>query len=107
MKGHINGNYRNRFVGNRRGRNRRERRDRRCTRCKHLMDADEFREKLVDLVTRIIVEHQLPDYGERCSACYKHLYNQDGGSTLSRHRAEKIVDGMELVKALNDRVDLM
>jgi hypothetical protein len=60
------------------------------------MDED-LREQLVSTITNIIVSHKLPDLGSKCSTCYKELYGEGNGSTLSRHRAEKIVDAMDLV----------
>lgn len=62
------------------------------------MTPDELRDHLVDMVTDIIVAHQLPDYGHICNKCKQRLYSDGKGSTLSRHRAEKIVDDMDLVE---------
>ena len=62
------------------------------------MTPDELREKLVSMITDIIIAHQLPDYGISCNNCHKRLYSTGDGSTLSRHRAEKIVDELDLVE---------
>lgn len=60
---------------------------------------DDLRDQLIDMVTDIITTHQLPDYGHICRSCHKRLYSDgDGSTTLSRHRAEKIVDDMDLVE---------
>lgn len=61
------------------------------------MTNDELREELVNAITAIIIKHQLPDYSAICSGCPAHLYQQDS-KTLSRHRAEKIVDDLDLVE---------
>lgn len=50
------------------------------------------REQLVDAVTAIITAHQLVDYGSQCRLCHQQLYGEGHGESLSRHRAEKIVD---------------
>lgn len=62
------------------------------------MTVDELREELITAVTDIIVAHQLPDYGHKCKSCKKRIYSGENGSSLSRHRAEKIVDDMDLVE---------
>jgi hypothetical protein len=64
------------------------------------MNDDELREQLVEQITRILASHHLADYGSKCLNCRKELYGEGNGSTLSRHRAEEIVDGLGLVRAL-------
>lgn len=61
------------------------------------MTPDELRNQLVTIITDIIVAHQLPDYSHICRKCKQHLYGADS-TTLSRHRAEKIVDDLDLVE---------
>lgn len=53
------------------------------------------RERLIEAVTDIIARHQVADYGNTCHGCGKALYGERGCS-LTRHRAEKIVDDLEL-----------
>lgn len=55
----------------------------------------EQRERLIEAVTGIITRHQVPDYGNTCHECGKHLYGEKG-CTLSRHRAEVIVRDLDL-----------
>lgn len=50
------------------------------------------REELVDAVTEVITAHQLADYASQCRLCHRQLYGEGQGESLSRHRAEKIVD---------------
>jgi len=63
------------------------------------MNDEELRERLIQQVTDILASHHLADYGSKCLSCLKELYSEGNGSTLSRHRAEKIVDQMDLVRA--------
>ena len=58
------------------------------------------REQLVDDICDVIITHQLADGLTRCAACgSRELYGEGNGTTLSRHRAEKIAD-MLLAKGL-------
>jgi len=58
---------------------------------------DDLRDWLVERITNVIVHHQLTDYASKCNGCAKELYGGGGGMTLAHHRAEKIVDDLELV----------
>lgn len=62
------------------------------------MTPDELRDKLVTTIVDIITAHQLPDYGHICRECKARLYSEGNGSSLSRHRAERIVDELDLVE---------
>lgn len=64
------------------------------------MTPDELRDKLVTTIVDIITAHQLPDYGHICRECKARLYSEGKGSSLSRHRAEKIVDDLDLVEIM-------
>lgn len=59
--------------------------------------SDDLHEHLVQAITNIITKHQVPDYYNHCKACNRDLYGAGGGASLSRHRAEKIVDELQLV----------
>lgn len=50
------------------------------------------REDLIQQVCEILVSHQVPEGGVRCR-CSAPLYlGKEGFTTLTRHRAERIVD---------------
>lgn len=53
---------------------------------------EELRSRLISDIVDVITTHQLLDYGHRCAFCKVELYGEGHGMTLSRHRAEKIVD---------------
>lgn len=60
---------------------------------------EDFYQGLVDEVVAALSEHQVPDYGSACR-CGKKIHNGEPGSmTLTRHRAERIVNDIFLPQA--------
>lgn len=52
------------------------------------------REEKIELIVMVLIAHDVKDLGTTCF-CGKKLYNE-GGPSMSRHRAEKIAEELGL-----------